>query len=222
MKIAYRVMFENYGISCVFCDHCIFYISRYIQNKFGIPLIVLGGSPRTQGKPSPLLYRIDSETVLTAFKKSALESFYFNEFPWFKFTKKDKNHLGIIDVDRISLPYYLDWNENKIAQVLASELKWKRNKCTSEHVDCEIAKIKDYMANRIWGFPWKEIKYSDLIRDNQMTRDEALDLLEDEAKTLEMEPEYFPEYLMKLEYSKSQFTKILKKIGKCPFAEIKK
>lgn len=222
MKIAYRVMFENYGISCVFCDHSIFYISRYIQTKIGIPLIVLGGSPRTQGKPSQLLYRIDSETVLTAFKKSGLESFYFNKFPWFKFTKKDKNHLGVIDVDRISLPYYIDWKENEIAQILARELKWKSNKNSSEHVDCEIAKIKDYLANKIWGFPWQEIKYSDLIRDNQMTREEALKLLENDLTKLEMEPDYFPEYLMKLEYSKSQFTKKLKQIGKCPFARIGK
>jgi len=220
MKIAYRIMLENYGFSCVFCDHSIFYISRYIQKQLDIPLLILGGSPRTQGKPSNLLYRIDYNAIYSAFKKSEFESFYFNNFPWFKTNIKDENPLGIVDVDRISLPYYIEWKEEEIPNILHNELKWKSCKETTEHVDCDVAKIKDYVANRIWGFTWKEIKYSDLIRDNQMTREDATKLLKSDYKNLEKEPFYFEEYLKKLDYTRFQFNEIVKNINKLPFKNI--
>jgi N-acetyl sugar amidotransferase len=217
MKNSYKIMIENYGFSCVFCDHSIFYISRYIQNKFNIPLIILGGSPRTQGRPSKLLYRIDYNAIISAYEKKGLESIYFNNFPWFKSNQNEKNPLGKVDVDRISLPYYLDWPEETIPQILSGELKWQRKEEATEHVDCYVAKIKDYVANRIWGFTWQEIKYSDLIRDGQLIRKEALNLLKIDTETLKKEPPYFDEYLLKLDYTKSQFYKILKNINKLPF-----
>ncbi|MBN1970752.1 MAG: hypothetical protein JW870_15400 [Candidatus Delongbacteria bacterium] len=220
MKNAYRIMIATYGFSCIFCDHSIFHISRYIQKKFNIPLIILGGSPRTQGKPSKLLYRIDYWAIISAYKKADLENHYFDNFAWFKENLKNENPLGLLDVDRISLPYYLEWPEDEIPQILAKELKWQKSDNSTEHVDCYLAKIKDYIAYKIWGFPWQEIKYSDLIRDGQLTRENALLLLNKDLTMLNEEPSYFDEYLKKLDYTKFEFCRILEKINKYPFKKI--
>ena len=43
-----------------------------------------------------------------------------------------------------------------------------------EHFDCIAHQIADYLAQKRYGFGYKTIKYSLLIRNGFMNRDEAL------------------------------------------------
>jgi len=232
MRHAFRKMVENYGFSCVFCDYILVKITKQIQKKYDISLIIFGGSPRTQGRPPGELYLPSDETIW-----HALGMEYRSEYPWlYNTTAKGVMNLGLIrkmrnrirhyarkafkpkaKIGEIALPYYLEWNEDEITEILKRELQWQQKAETSEHVDCYLPEIKDYVARNIWGFCWQEIKYSDLIRDSQMTREEAIELLKKDEERIKKTPEYLVEYLEKIGYSESDFQEILENKDNKPF-----
>lgn len=85
---------------------------------------------------------------------------------------------------RIISPYqkYIHWEEKKIVQTIERELDWKKNPTTKStwRGDCDIALIKLFLYKKLLGFNDKDDSLSDLIRDGQITRDDALHRLEDE------------------------------------------
>jgi hypothetical protein len=235
MKSAYRAMIYSYGFSCVFCDYVLGRISKYVQKKFQIP-IVLYGSSRAQGKPALELYRSDFSAI-----SQALVHDYSGDHPWLeRFKKPEPNSLGMItkklgtvsaglinilkqktlNYDELCLPFFIEWPEETIGDILKTELDWEPMPDRSEHVDCLLADIKDYVARTIWGFSWQEIKCSDLIRDGQLTREEALRIMRKTEERLKHEPAFLDDYLKKLEFKKSEFLRILDTVDTCPFRKI--
>jgi hypothetical protein len=235
MKRAYRAMLNSYGFSCVFCDYILGRISKYVQKKFQVP-IILYGSSRAQGKPALELYRSDFSAI-----SQALVYDYSADYPWLeRFNEPEPSSLrmirkklanvsaGLISIlkektlnyDEICLPFFLEWPEETIGDILRSEVDWEQMPDRSEHFDCLLADIKDYVARTIWGFSWQEIKWSDLIRDGQLTREEALRILRKTEERLKHEPAFLDDYLKKLEFDKSEFFKILNDMDTCPFRKI--
>jgi hypothetical protein len=83
---------------------------------------------------------------------------------------------------RFDYYHYADWNEAEIGRVL-EELGWKLPKgCNSSwRADCVFEAVKNTAFKQQLGFTYSQAMYSNLIRANKMTREEALGRLEKEG-----------------------------------------
>lgn len=79
---------------------------------------------------------------------------------------------------------YIRWTEVEINRVLDEELKWKKNPDVEDkwRGDCNIALLKLWLYKELIGFNDKEPGLSSLVRDGQISREEALKRLEEECK----------------------------------------
>ena len=76
---------------------------------------------------------------------------------------------------------YLHWRETDIVTTISRELAWESGTRSTWRGDCRIAVLKGYMYRSILGFNDKDDHLSWLIRDNQISREEAMDRLQMEA-----------------------------------------
>jgi tRNA(Ile)-lysidine synthase TilS/MesJ len=85
---------------------------------------------------------------------------------------------------KIISPYrkYIHWQEKEIVRTIEMELDWKKNPSTKStwRGDCDLALLKLYIYRKMLGFNDKDDALSDLIRDRQITREDALHRLQDE------------------------------------------
>ncbi len=71
---------------------------------------------------------------------------------------------------------YFRWEKDDIEKIIKTELEWERypGLTSSYRGDCEIGIIRQYFYNKMLGYNDKDDHLSCLIRDNQITRKEAL------------------------------------------------
>lgn len=126
-----------------------------------------------------------------------------------------KTKLGIKEAEMGLAPFvtHIRWNEKEINSILQNELKWKQYPGIKStwRSDCDIALIKLYIYKQILGFNDKDEGLSYLIRDNQITRDEALNRIEEEAY---IPKEVIKEIFNKYDLNFSDFETALKKLRK--------
>jgi hypothetical protein len=92
--------------------------------------------------------------------------------------------------DKRGLKYFapfqenIRWEEKTVMSVIKNELDWGLNPHSKStwRGDCTIALLKLYTYNEILGFNDKVVNLSNLIRDHQLSREEALKRLEEEQK----------------------------------------
>jgi len=97
---------------------------------------------------------------------------------------------------RIRLPDYLPWNNAEIQEVLNRELGWQTPDVRKDHIDCKCAPLKYHFKNQqIPHFVFKQAKFSQLIRDGQMSRPEALASLSQLLETEQYKPAELEEFL---------------------------
>ena len=82
---------------------------------------------------------------------------------------------------------YKRWEEKEVISKIENELNWKRNPETefTWRGDCDIALLKLYLYRKTLGFNDKDDGLSSLIRDNQISRQEALSRVSTEGEISE-------------------------------------
>ena len=166
--------------------------------KHNIPVIISGGTPFEGNHFKTNLLRTDplkktKKALVFGYCKQLISNYKWITNPKsFILQMKEANAIynqgaakklkksGI----RVIYPYqdFIHWQEMNIINTLETELKWKRNANTKStwRGDCDIALIKLYLYKKLLGFNDKDDSLSDLIRDGQLTREEALSRLEEE------------------------------------------
>ena len=88
------------------------------------------------------------------------------------------------DIQIIQPFLYIRWIEKEIVSKIQNELKWKKNpqQESTWRGDCDIALIKLYLYRELLGFNDFDDGLSCLIRDKQITREEALDRIKKEGE----------------------------------------
>jgi PP-loop superfamily ATP-utilizing enzyme len=88
------------------------------------------------------------------------------------------------DITRIQLFQYLPWDEHEVLSRITSELNWDYPKRlgTTWRFDCKVDHLKNFLYTKTIGTTEKEDFYSRLIRENKITRQEALERLKIENK----------------------------------------
>ncbi len=201
LKKMYRSMITHGGEFCSICTTGINYVQIIYQKLYKIPLIISGTSTRVD-EQSP--FEVTSTHPLYIRRVLTKCGFSLNEINKFLIKRQyelppsEKIKMKLFDTDytQINMPDYLKWDNMEIQEVLEKELGWTTPDKQKDHIDCKFASIKYYLKNKqIPNFIFTQEKYSQLIRDSQMTRKEALKLLDKKIQNERDEPEQFDDFL---------------------------
>jgi hypothetical protein len=201
----YRAAVKAAGEFCSVCTIGINYVKIRYQRLFRIPLLISGGGSRIdENSPFEVLssHPVYVRRLLShsGFSRDDIHSFVLRRdyelSPLRKVALKLRNADGL----KIRLPDYLRWNNAEIQEVLNTELGWQTPDPRKDHIDCKFAPVKYYLKNQqIPHFVFKQAKLSQLIRDGQISRPEALASLERLLETEADEPAELEEFIRFLE-----------------------
>jgi hypothetical protein len=175
-----RHFLKKTGNICGACFVPMVFTAYEVARRFEIPLIVFGVSRRLD----PLLPRGKNpwhfwNVVEDGFDVRKLRGAW-SSMPVFQWLKDSL--AGRVKV--ISLPDYIEWDEDPIRVKLESALGVTFGE---EHSDCIGSEYADYLAFSRYGFSIRAIKLAALVRNGKMDRGEAL------KKAKEIEPKGVPE-----------------------------
>jgi glutamine---fructose-6-phosphate transaminase (isomerizing) len=183
-----------------FCVGCRLGVNNFVDDeaiKQSIPIVFGGGSP-FEGKQykSKLIklnpnHKSNISFILGYLKQAALNpqlilnplSFWAQIKEYYTIIFLQKRKLNKHGIERIALYHtYIKWEEKVIEKTLKDELNWERypGLRTSYRGDCEIGIIRQFMYWKLLGYNDKDDHLSCLIRDQQITRDDAMDRLNNE------------------------------------------
>lgn len=208
-KKLYALFFQKAGEFCTPCNLGIWSTSYKVAQDFSIPLVVSGSSNR-------ISERLPEGGRIYQWSTSYFKEVIRGEIP----TKDVKEYLHLPqnfhnsmlqsvsqrifpskNIKTLPLPDYLAWDIKLILKTLKSELNWKQRPDKFHHIDCIMESVNDYFKQKKWGFS-AAIRYSMLVRNEQITRDEALRLTILEEKKNSQEPPELKLWLKLLNLSK--------------------
>ena len=118
-------------------------------------------------------------------------------------------------ITQIYLGTYIKWDKYEIVDILKNELGWNgdeaekqdSNQSDIEHIDCKFIGIRDYIKYLKRGYGRHTQLASVKIRQNMITREEALE----EIKKDDIKPRNLKEFLDTFQLSEKQFYDIVAK-----------
>ena len=201
LRSFYRTMLVNAGEFCSICTSGINYVRIKYQKLFNIPLVILGTSSRVdEQSPFEVIsshpFYVRNVLRKNGFENGRVDAFLLKRPREWGIKENIKSKLLGTDFQEINLPDYVRWNNQEMQDLLEKKLGWKTPDKKKDHIDCRFASIKSYLKNKqIPHFIFKQEKYSQLIRDGQMTRKEALIELNNLVKTENKEPDELKDFL---------------------------
>ncbi len=199
-KKLYALFFRKTGEFCTPCNIGIWSSSYITARQMGIPLIVAGSSGRieTHYPPGCHVYgwsKAYFKEVCKGEMPLRLVQDYLN-FP--EDLLEDVGQLisrriSVLDNTRwvrvISLPSFIDWNVKSILEKLETEISWKHPVDRHSRIDCILEPVRVFLIQKKLGFSAAE-RYSTLIRNGQMTREEGLRrTIDEEHEATQIPPE---------------------------------
>lgn len=201
-KKVYQNMLKLSGDFCGACDIATKANVLKVANDFSIPIILYGTSPLEEDSFVP-----DSIQDIRRFKyimkqagnltKKEINNFLIypnlNHFLhlYYKLTgrfSKEVNPLFYID----------NPSDKEMGEIITRELGWQDDlsRKYSKHFDCIAEPLTNYIRNKIYGYERRICQYSNMVRRNEITREQAANLYaEDKIETL---PVNYPEILKHL------------------------
>lgn len=220
MKNLYKCFLLKAGELCTPCNIGIRATIDFIAHRENIPLCIGGDSPRSDERSAREIYTCSNEyfyRVLSQNKMSGIikRSIYEKMGGGDSISTKIRTRLDNKLYDygfaryigrprKISLPQYIEWNEEELFEILTKELHWSICSENKEHSDCSMNTVKCFLRQLRWGFGSKTQKAAALVRDGQISRDAALNLIKGEDK----EPSEFNQLLKALDLDRKDIDEI--------------
>jgi len=87
-------------------------------------------------------------------------------------------------IEELGLYNYVAWDERVMVDTIERELGWRRaaGRSTTTRFDCKVHILLDHIRKQTLGVAEKEVLYSNMIRREMLTRDEALQRIETENR----------------------------------------
>lgn len=181
LNTLYKSTVTHTGEFCSVCNVGIRSTLYRLARSYGIDLIVSGQSNRTEAS-SPREFFTCSAGY---FRNVLRASFSTREFDRFDYYSRARRIVGQLTNSPflLQLPSYLPWKEELFLKEIASELDWKGS-FGEQHTDCRMSDAKEYLKLKKFGVTELTAKLSSLVRDGQITRDEALARMEEHRRYL--------------------------------------
>jgi len=157
-----------------------------ISNELNCPLIIKGGGEPEQSYAEQLLsgsIKRDRSSMLRGFVREIFKNphyikpnvmlSFFNEY-LARFKRAKQNYSSI------QLFNYIEWNEEEILSTITREFNWRtpEKMASSWRSDCKINIVRQYYYKELLGFTKNDELLSQMIRNKNITRDDALNRLE--------------------------------------------
>ena len=171
LKTLYRAAAIHAGEFCSVCNVGIRSTLYRLARSYGIDLIVSGQSNRTEAS-SPREYFTCSAGYFRNLLRASLPH---HDFGRFEYTSRLRRIAGQLTNSPffLQLPTYVPWKEEAFLKELASDLGWQGS-FGEQHTDCRMSDAKEYLKLMKFGVTELTAKLSSLVRDGQMSRDDAL------------------------------------------------
>jgi tRNA(Ile)-lysidine synthase TilS/MesJ len=205
LRNLYRECFLRTGEFCSVCNVGIRAMLYRVTRQHGIHNIVAGTSPRTEADV-PDEYFCCSNSYFTNVFKDVLTSKQIREFMYVNQIQRGLWHLTG-KVCWIQIPRYIPWKEDEILAILKKEVGWQGEEW-QQHTDCTMSNAKADLKLTKFGVIEKTSKLSSLIRDGQMEREKALEIVrQDEADLMQREDEIVDQIMDTFQLTKKDFEK---------------
>lgn len=209
MNHLFRVFLSTAGEMCSPCNLTIWNIARDFAFKYGIKYILTGNSSRMGASIRGMSHsKYCDQMYFTNVIKGKIDREDLGNLcgPSY-FTRGLLRLLGIwpITVDVFD---YMDIDVNEINATIAEHMNWVKPGDEAEHGDCMIAGLKDYIMYRQYGCSEVTGFYCKMIRNQQITRNEALQKIETEEAS--KEPPILSAFLDRIKMSHEQFEQAIK------------
>jgi N-acetyl sugar amidotransferase len=176
MKKLMRIFLLKTGEFCTPCNSGIRATNFGIAEKYKVKLLVSGQSVKETFPKE--IYSISQAYFRDVIKDEIplweVKDYLWPDYKWLFYRQ-------------IYLPYYIEWNVFEITKILRKELGWEEAPHGTEHTDCILAPLIDYLRIRKWGFGIRTHKYALYVREGWITREEALEKVTKEESDKEPE-----------------------------------
>jgi len=118
-----------------------------------------------------------NRNCLIGFTKEYLSRFEYMKYYSSQYMKYYSRYLLYVPIFM-----FIEWNEEKILSVIQNDLNWKRppHSTTTWRSDCKIHPLKQYLYKETLGFTKNDVLLSSMIREDMISRENALKRLETE------------------------------------------
>lgn len=183
------------------CTGCRLGVSKFINqvaNNQNSPIVMAGGTPFEKGlfkknlisknrnSPISFIFGYGKQVIKNPSLISNIKCLktQINEYliaPSGYLSKNKKSNYKLIS----PFTNYFRWEEKKIENTIETKLKWKRypGLGSAYRGDCEIGIIRQFLYNKMLGYNDKDDHLSWLIRDGQISREDALNRINEEKET---------------------------------------
>ena len=189
-------------------DWVIFSVLFAEAARFNVKYIIHGHSFRTEGT-TPLTWTyMDGKYVADVQKKFGKRK--LKSFPNMSMVKYAYYSL-VKRIQQIRILYYIPYNEKEVLQILEEKLDWK-NYGDKHHESKYTAFFQAYILTRKFNIDKRKLHYSAKIRNGQLSREAALEVINKDPYTGGMESLDY--CLKKLDLSYEDFDRIMNETPK--------
>lgn len=195
-------------------DHVFFTALYQFAEKYGIRYVLTGSNVATESiLPAYLVYDASDYTALKdVYRKNRRKAISLKNYPHMSYVKK-RHYYKKLDI--IRLLNYMNYSKTVAMEVLIKEYNWEYY--GGKHWESRFTKFMQacYLPSK-FGFNKSRAHLSNLIVNNEISRDEALQILEKEKEDYpEEEREKDKNYILKkLDISEEEWNRILKSPNK--------
>ncbi len=189
-------------------DWVIFSVLFSEAARYSVKYIIPGHSFRTEGN-TPLTWTyMDGKYVKNIHKKFGQTK--IKSFPIMSMSKYIYYSL-VKRIKQIKILYYIPYNEKEVFNIIENELGWK-NYGDKHHESKYTAFFQSYILTRKFNIDKRKLHYSAKVRNGQLTREEALEIIKKDPYSGGIEAMEF--CLKKLDLSFEDFDRIMKEAPK--------
>ena len=185
-------------------DYAIYSVLYHTANREGIRYILNGHSFRTEGT-SPISWTyMDPLYVKDVLKKNGKSS-KIRSFPHMGFFNL-QYYLWVKRIREFRILEYIDYNQKEVDRVLTKELDWEYY--GGHHHENHYTKFfQSYYLPAKFGIDKRKTELSALVRSGQLTREQAIEEIEEKAYAYEKETIDYA--LHKLGFSENEWNQIM-------------
>ncbi len=218
MQDLFGFFMKKTGYFCSICMRAIGMATERVAEMYDVPLVFGGSASKVELPTAPEMFQAGApgfvrnvfkgEPLAHACDRLTYNGSWKRRFGYHLFWWGAQRRLRLCAW--VNLPAYVEWNYDTMFRTIREELGWQSpSGKEEEHIDCAIHKASAYIHDRRWkGSEIHRLTYAGLIMAGQLTREEALQKLENEPP-----PEY-PEsdlkfFLDEIKMTQKEFDKYI-------------
>lgn len=173
--------------TCEACEYGFESAAHNIALKKGIKLIFWGDSKNESTQSyHDLVEQKMPGNISKLFSSGIINRFKYHYY--FKRLKEEygpKHHPGLHPVHLFD---YIKWDRRVIVSTIENKLGWSKpaDSVTTWRTDCKLVPLVSYLYTKSYGVSKIELGFSNMIRDNKMSREKALEELEQMGKNFDV------------------------------------